>query len=70
MFGNASILINEIGAYPEGMKYILYLRGVFKTYAMRPPPDRITSPAQSALDDTAKHVFRQILDLMKPYLRS
>jgi dihydrodipicolinate synthase/N-acetylneuraminate lyase len=70
MFGNASILINEIGAYPEGMKYILYLRGVFKTYAMRPPSDRITSPPQSALDDTAKQVFKKILDLMKPYLRS
>jgi hypothetical protein len=32
VYGNAAILINEISAYDEGMKYILYLRGVFKTY--------------------------------------
>jgi|SRR5579862_4691873 len=63
MFGTASILIQEISAYPEGMKYILYLRGVFKTFGMR-------SPSESQLDDTAKQVFRQMLDLMKPYLRS
>src|SRR5258708_30911641 len=63
MFANASILIHEIGAYPEGMKYILYLRGVFKTYAMR-------SPSESPLDDTAKQVFKQMLELMKPYLKS
>ena len=70
MFGNAAILINEVGAYPEGMKYILYLRGVFKTYGMRPAPDRTKSPPEAALDDTSKQVFRQILDLMKPYLSS
>jgi len=34
-FGSAAILIHEISAYPEGMKYILYLRGVFKTYHSR-----------------------------------
>ena len=70
MFGNASILIHEIGPYPEGMKYILYLRGVFKTYAMRPASGRNSSPPPSALDDTAKQVFKQMLELMKPYLRS
>ena len=62
MFANASVLINEIGAYPEGMKYILYLRGVFKTYTLRPP--------QNTLDDPAKQTFKAILDLMKPHLKS
>lgn len=61
MFANASVLINEIGAYPEGMKYILYLRDVFKTYTLR--------PRQNTLDDPAKQTFKEILDLMKPYLK-
>jgi len=36
-FGSAAVLVNEIATYPEGMKYILYLRGVFKTYQLRTP---------------------------------
>ena len=61
-FGNAAILINEISAYPEGMKYILHLRGVFKTYQSR--------RAEAHLDDASQQVLRQILDLMKPHLRA
>jgi dihydrodipicolinate synthase/N-acetylneuraminate lyase len=79
-FGSAAILINEIGAYPEGMKYILYLRGVFKTYQNRTPQARAAGadPKQLAsgrvrstahLDETAQQVLRQLLDLMKPHLR-
>ncbi len=64
IYGNAAILINEISTYDEGMKYILYLRGVFRTYHLR---DRVpTTP----LDETGKQVFKELLDLMKPYLRA
>jgi hypothetical protein len=74
-------LINEIATYPEGMKYILHLRGVFKTYRMR----RSRKPAEAAsaamlasgkaasqaqLDDKSKQVLRRIMDLMKPHLRA
>jgi dihydrodipicolinate synthase/N-acetylneuraminate lyase len=84
-FGNAAVLINEITAYDEGMKYILCLRGVFKTYQLRDREPRGALPNgapsapmlasgkignRSLLDDTAKQVLRKILDLMKPYLRA
>ncbi len=84
-FGNAAVLINEITTYDEGMKYILYLRGVFKTYRLRdrgprgaplagtPSAAMLTSGGMEnrfPLDDTAKQVLRKILDLMKPYLKA
>jgi dihydrodipicolinate synthase/N-acetylneuraminate lyase len=76
-FGNAAVLIEEISAYPEGMKYILCLRGVFKTYQMRrrATPASGTTTVEKAemgaqLDDASKQVLRQILDLVKPYLRA
>lgn len=83
-FGNAALLIHEISTYSEGMKYILYLRGVFKTYHSRPNRAR-AAPAgtpnaaalasgvagtRAPLDDTGKQVLREILDLMKPYLKA
>jgi 4-hydroxy-tetrahydrodipicolinate synthase len=64
-FGHAAVLINEIAAYPEGMKYILYLRGVFKTYHSRP-----SGKARAHLDEASQQVLRQMLDLMKPHLRA
>ena len=85
MFGKAALLINEIIAYDEGMKYILYLRGVFKTYQLRDRRPSVVKPSatptatmsaagrmgnRTPLDDTAKHVLRKILDLMNPYLRA
>jgi 4-hydroxy-tetrahydrodipicolinate synthase len=85
MFGNAAILIDEITTYDEGMKYILYLRGVFKTYQSRKRgPDGgilggTSAPAlltggetgdRVPFDDTARQVLRKILDLMKPYLKA
>lgn len=81
IFGNAALLINEIGAYGlESMKYILCLRGVFKTYRTREAPPG-TAPSASSLasgsvgsratmDEEAKRVLREILDLMKPSLRA
>jgi 4-hydroxy-tetrahydrodipicolinate synthase len=80
-FGAAAILIQEIGVYPEAMKYILYCRGVFKTYQSRPartappPPDpralatgRGLPPA--VLDEKSQKVLRDMLDLMKPYFKA
>ena len=80
IYGHAAVLINEISAYDEGMKYILYLRGVFQTYQLRDrPPSGNGLPAAAfsvglrngrPLDDTGKRVFKELLDLMKPYLRA
>ena len=66
-FGSAAILIHEISTYPEGMKYILYLRGIFKTYHSR-QAGRGRNAAR--LDETGQQVLRLLLDLMKPRLRA
>lgn len=80
-FGNAALLINEIGAYGlESMKYILCLRGVFKTYRTR-ETEKIAAPSaaslasgnvnsRASLDEESKRVLRKILDLMKTSLRA
>ena len=81
VYGNAAILINEISTYDEGMKYILYLRGVFRTYGLRQraPASTVSAakiPSTGALrtgtplDATGKRVLRELLDLMKPYLKA
>jgi hypothetical protein len=68
-FGNAAILIHEVSAYEDGMKYILELRGVFRTHHLR--PRKSGAPSQRfLLDDTGKQVLREMLDLMKPHLRA
>jgi 4-hydroxy-tetrahydrodipicolinate synthase len=68
-FGNAAILIHEVSAYEDGMKYILELRGVFRTHHLR--PRKSATPSQRfLLDDTGKQVLREILGLMKPHLRA
>ncbi len=64
MFGRASILIGEVGAYGiESLKYILYLRGVFRT-------SRTREKESIRLDETGKRVLREILGLLKPWLRA
>ena len=80
-FGNAALLINEIGAYGlESMKYILCLRGIFKTYRTR-ETEKIAAPSaaslasgnansRASLDEESKRVLRKILDLMKTSLRA
>jgi 4-hydroxy-tetrahydrodipicolinate synthase len=70
-FANAAVLIHEISAYEDGMKYILELRGVFRTHHLRPRKSASAAASQrSLLDDTGKHVLRELLYLMKPYLRA
>jgi dihydrodipicolinate synthase/N-acetylneuraminate lyase len=64
MFGNAAVLIQEVSTYgSESTKYLLCLRGVFKN-------DRVRQKEKSKLDETGKRVLRDMLDLMKPYLRA
>jgi 4-hydroxy-tetrahydrodipicolinate synthase len=63
-FGNAAVLIQEVTTYgTESVKYLLCLRGVFKN-------DRVRQAEKSKLDETGKRVLREMLDLMKPYLRA
>jgi len=66
-FGYAALLINEISAYADGMKYILHLRGVFKTYGLRAGAN---SDRRFLLDEPGKKILRETLDLMKPVLRA
>ena len=67
MFGKAAILIQEVLVYgTESLKYVLCLRGVFKTYGAREKG----KAAGHHLDDATKKVLAEILELMKPYLRA
>lgn len=81
LFGKAAMLITEIGAYGiESLKYILVLRGVFKTYGTREAQLRARTAAgvlsagglsaSARLDETGKQVIREMLDSVKPYLRA
>ena len=64
IFGNAAVLLQEISAYGmESNKYMLCLRGVFKNM-------RVRQPEKNKLDETGKRVLRDMLDLMKPYLKA
>jgi dihydrodipicolinate synthase/N-acetylneuraminate lyase len=74
------ILTEMLSHGPESMKYILYLRGVFKTYGVRRQREAsLSSAAKLAtgsnetdrhLDDEGKQALRETLDYLKPYLRS
>jgi 4-hydroxy-tetrahydrodipicolinate synthase len=67
MFARAALLIQEVSAYgTESMKYLLCLRGVFKTYRTRESQQGV----RARLDDEAKKNLREILDLLKPHLRA
>jgi len=68
VFGKAAILINEVEAYGlASMKYILCLRGVFKTYRTREP---VSSSSVDALDEATKADLRRILELLKTDLKA
>jgi 4-hydroxy-tetrahydrodipicolinate synthase len=67
IYGKASILIQEVTVYGmESLKYILCLRGVFKTYGTR---GKGKAAGSTHLDEKSKLVLAQVLELMKPYLR-
>lgn len=85
MHAKTLLCLTEAGVQgPESMKYILYLRGVFKTYRSRPAARRKGGFSQAAkiaaggaeaaspahLDGAAKKALEQTLDFVKPYLRA
>ena len=62
MFGRVSMLISEVSVYGiESLKYILELRGVFKTYQTREKTNNAQSAASiglgGRLDENGKEVF-------------
>jgi 4-hydroxy-tetrahydrodipicolinate synthase len=68
MFGRAAILIQEVTVYgTESLKYLLCLRGVFKTYRTR---EQGRAVARTRLDESSKKALAQIVGLMKPYFRA
>jgi len=75
MFGRISMLISEISIYGiESLKYILQVRGVFKTYRTREKKDNAQSAAAVGLggrmDESAKELIRQMLSQVKPWLKA
>jgi dihydrodipicolinate synthase/N-acetylneuraminate lyase len=68
MHGKTLLILTEVDINGfESLKYILFLRGVFKTYRVRrlggPEPDQ-------PLGDEGKQAIRETLDYLKPYLRA
>jgi len=74
------ILTEMLSHGPESVKYVLYLRGVFKTYGLRTRQSPGFSSAaklaaggnqaEAYLDDDGKKALRETLDYLKPYLRA
>jgi 4-hydroxy-tetrahydrodipicolinate synthase len=81
MHGRTLLLLTEAGIYSgtEPFKYILYLRGVFKTYAAR----QVSTPGfaaaakaaaagsgpERALDEAGKQAIKETVDYLRPYFR-
>jgi 4-hydroxy-tetrahydrodipicolinate synthase len=81
MQGRTLLMLTEMLSHgPEAMKYILYLRGVFKTYGVRKQHAQAYSAAaklasggdetDTHIDDEGKRALRETLDYLKPYLRA
>ena len=81
MHGRTLLLLTEMGIYgTDAMKYILYLRGVFKTYNVRKMPTQGFTAATKAaaassgvvrvLDDAGKQALKETVDNLKPYFRA
>jgi 4-hydroxy-tetrahydrodipicolinate synthase len=81
MHARTLLLLTEMGIYgTDAMKYILYLRGVFKTYNVRKMPTEGFAAATKAatagsgvvrvLDDAGKQALKQTVDILKPYFRA
>jgi 4-hydroxy-tetrahydrodipicolinate synthase len=64
LFDKATLLIPEVEAYGmAGLKYLLYLRGVFPTYEIRDKGGR------AKLDDSAKHTLGEMARFVNPYFK-
>ncbi|HXX24844.1 MAG TPA: dihydrodipicolinate synthase family protein [Terriglobia bacterium] len=74
------ILTEMLSHGPESVKYVLCLRGVFKTYRLRTRQSPGFSSAaklaaggdqpETYLDEEGKQALRETLDYLKPYLRA
>ena len=79
-FGRALLFVTEVQVYGiESLKYILYLRGVFKTYHVRPPGASGPSAGllnagglggRGALDDDARRLLREMVEVARPWFRA
>jgi dihydrodipicolinate synthase/N-acetylneuraminate lyase len=81
MHARTLLLLTEMGIYSgtEPMKYILYLRGVFKNYAARKAPAQGFAAAAKAaaassgitrpLDEAGKRALKETVDYLRPYFR-
>ncbi len=64
LFEKATLFIPEMEAYGiAAMKYLLYLRGVFTTYAVR------VKDSAAPLDDSAKKTLRDLARFANPYFK-
>ena len=75
IFGRISMIITEVSVYGiESLKYILQLRGVFKTYNTREKRNNSQSAASIGLgghlDESGKDVVRQMIEYVKPWMRA
>ena len=81
MQGRTLMILTEMLSHgPESVKYVLCLRGVFKTYGVREQHGQgFTSAAKLAvgsagseprLDEEGKQALRETLNYLKPYLRA
>ena len=82
MHGRTLLLLTEAGIYSgtEPFKYILYLRGVFKTYAARKISTAGFAAAAKAaaagsgpdrpLDEAGKQAIKETVDYLRPYFRA
>jgi 4-hydroxy-tetrahydrodipicolinate synthase len=65
LFGKALLLVTEVQAYGIGsLKYILHLRGVFPSYAVR------SKDRGALLDEAGRQALREMLEFVKLYLRA
>ncbi|MCX6614679.1 MAG: dihydrodipicolinate synthase family protein [Acidobacteria bacterium] len=83
MHARTLLILTEMNNYGlEATKYILYLRGVFKTWGIRGGGSQGFSSAarlaaggqgerpRSSLDEAGKQSLREALEFVKPYLRA
>jgi len=82
LFGQTLLFVTEVQVYGiESLKYILYLRGVFKTYGVRrnPGPGGAPGPAllaagglesRARLDEAARNVLKEMVEFARPHFRA
>ena len=75
IFGRISMLVAEVSVYGiESLKYILQLRGVFKTFhtreARRNPQSDPSIGLDGRLDEKGKEALRLMLEEAKPWLKA